>query len=266
MELLRELAPAVPREMTVVVLCERGIASPKLWKQIRAHSLPPTRSGGWHPCMRYPKNIIFCAEDGRRLPARAFVPRPDTAWVGWDAAFGRGTAKRRCTLLAVWYTEQEEPWVILTDLPPAWSGGSWYALRFWIELGFKPALGLDRGALKSLGWQWQKTRRTDPERISRHWLVLSVATLLALAYGTRVEDAYDRRIAPGSLRAPPRTLAPTHRSSPEKPGRTVSVIRHGIAWLRRSLHRGRLWSRVWLLPEPWPEPKSNLEVTRLVPP
>ena len=64
-------------------------------------------------------------------------------------------------------------------------------LRFWIELGFK--------ALKSLGWQWQKTRRTDPERISRHWLVLSVATLLALAYGTRVEDAYDRRIAPRQL-------------------------------------------------------------------
>ena len=46
-ELLRELAPAVPGEMTVVVLCDRGIASPKLWKQIRAH--------GWHPYMRYPK-------------------------------------------------------------------------------------------------------------------------------------------------------------------------------------------------------------------
>ena len=249
-ELLRELAPAVPKEMTVVVLCDRGIASPKLWQQIRAH--------GWHPYMRYPKNIIFCAEDGRRLPARAFVPRPDTAWVGRGTAFGRGTAKRRCTLLAVWYVEQKDPWVILTDLPPDQAGVSWYALRFWIELGFK--------ALKSLGWQWQKTRRTDPERISRHWLVLSVATLLALAYGTRVEDAYDRRIAPGSLRAPPKALAPNHRDSRSRPARTVSVIRHGIAWLRRSLHRGRLWSRVWLLPEPWPEPKSNLEVTRLVPP
>ena len=113
---------------------------------------------------------------------------------------------------------------------------SWYALRLWIELGLR--------ALKSLGWQRQKTRRTGPERISRHWLVLSVATLLALDNGTRVEDPYDRRIAPGSLLAPPRTLAPTHRSSPERPGRTVSVFRHGIAWLRRSLHRGRLWSRV----------------------
>ena len=126
---------------------------------------------------------------------------------------------------------------------------SWYALRFWIELGFK--------AIKSLGWKWDKTRRTDPTRISRHWLVLPVATLLALAYGTRVEDAQDRRIAPGNLRTPPKTLASNHWDPRSRPARTVSVIRHGIGWLRRLLLKGRLWSRVWLLPEPWPEPKPN---------
>ena len=68
----------------------------------------------------------------------------------------------------------------------------------------KPAPYWIRGAIKSLGWQWDKTRRTDPARVSRHWLVLSVATLLALAYGTRVEDAQDRKIDPGRLRTPPR--------------------------------------------------------------
>ena len=136
-ELLGELAPAVPREMTVIVLCHRGIASPKLWRQIRAQSLPPTRSGGWHPCMRYRKNITFCAQGGRRLPARRFVSRPDTAWIGQGTAFGTLSAQRRCTLLVVWYDQQEEPWIILTDLPPQEVGPSWYALRFWIELGFK---------------------------------------------------------------------------------------------------------------------------------
>ena len=73
-ELLRALAPAVPEDMTVIVLCDRGLASPKLWKQILAQ--------GGHPYMRYPKNVTFCAEGGRRLPARAFVSRPDTAWIG----------------------------------------------------------------------------------------------------------------------------------------------------------------------------------------
>ena len=148
-ELLQALAPAVPQEMTVIVLCDRGLASPKLWQQIMAQ--------GWHPYMRYPKSITFCADGGRRLPARAFVPRPDTAWVGKGTAFGAPAAKRRCTLLAVWYAEQQEPWIILTDLPPEAVGVSWYALRFWIELGFK--------AVKSLGWQWDKTRRTDPARV-----------------------------------------------------------------------------------------------------
>ena len=45
--------------------------------------------------------------------------------------------------------------------------------RFWIELGFK--------AIRSLGWKWDKTRRTDPTPVSRQWLGLSVVTLLALA-------------------------------------------------------------------------------------
>ena len=247
--LLRELAPAVPQDMTVIALCDRGISSPKLWSQIRAQ--------GWHPCMRYRKDMTCCAQGGRRLPACAFLSRPDTAWTGQGAAFSSPKAKRPCALLVVWCSGQEEPWIILTSLSPWATGVSWYALRFWIELGFK--------ALKSLGWKWDKTRRTDPARVSRHWLALPVATLLALAYGTRVEDAQDRKIAPGNLRTPPKALAAQHRSSWRKPKRKVSLIRHGIDWLRRLLLKGRLRSRVWLLPEPWPEPKPNLQIIRHVP-
>ena len=235
--------------MTVIVLCDRGLTSPKLWRQIRAQ--------GWHPYVRYPKNITFCAEGGRRLPAQSFVSRPDAAWVGSGTAF-KGRAKRRCTLLVVWHTDQLEPWIILTDQPPEAVGVSWYALRFWIELGFK--------AIKSLGWQWDKTRRTDLARISRHWLVLSVATLLALAYGTRVEDAHERAIAPSQLRTPPHAPSPQQCGNPgHQPARTVSVIRYGMNWLRRLLHQGRLWRRVWLLPEPWPEPGPNIQVIRHAP-
>ena len=91
--------------------------------------------------------------------------------------------------------------------------------------------------------------------------MLSVATLLALAYGTRVEDAQDRGIAPGNLRAPPKALASNHRDPRTRPARIVSVIRYGIDWLRRLLLKGRLWNRVWLLPEPWPQHKPNLEIT-----
>ena len=45
-ELLQALAPAVPGELTVIVLCDRGLNSPKLWRQIQAQSLPRTGYGG----------------------------------------------------------------------------------------------------------------------------------------------------------------------------------------------------------------------------
>ena len=231
-ELLRELAPAVPKEMTVIVLCDRGIASPILWRQIRVQ--------GWHPYMRYRKNVSFCAQEGRRLPAQYFVSRPDTAWIGRGTAFSTPNAKRRCTLLAVWYVEQEEPWIILTDLPPEDAGPSWYALRFWIELGFKACPRPRPGGRQKPGLEVGQ----DPARVSRHWLVLSVATLLALAYGTRVEDAHDRRIAPGNLRTPPKaclvldtgTPAPRRRDPWGGPVRTVSII-HWRTWPRRKAPR-----------------------------
>ena len=138
-ELLQVLAPAVPETMTVIVLCDRGLTSPELWRQFQGQD--------WHPCVRYPKNITVCAEGGRRLPAPACVSRPDTAWVGSGVACSRA-GKRRCTLLVVWQADQPEPWIILTDQPPEAAGVSWYALRFWIELGFKairaPADGKER--------------------------------------------------------------------------------------------------------------------------
>jgi hypothetical protein len=156
-------------------------------------------------------------------------------------------------MIVVWDDDQDEPWVVMTDLAPDEAGVCWYALRFWIELGFR--------ALKGVGWQWQKTRRIDPTRVSRHWLVLSTATLWTLAYGTRVEDANDLGIHPSRLRAPPKSIAPTHRSAVSIPRRIVSVLHQGIICLSRLLHRGRLWRRVWLLPEQWPEPPPNLKIT-----
>ena len=112
-----------------------------------------------------------------------------------------------------------------------------------IELGFR--------ALKGLGWQWQRSRRTDPARVARHWLVLAVASLWVLAHGTRVEDARRGRRRPGCAPRPRRRTRP----------RRVSLVRLGIQRLRHLLARGRLWHRLWLAPEPWPQPPPGLAIT-----
>ncbi len=243
-DMLGVLSEGAPKHMTALVMCDRGLRSPKLWDRIRR--------AGWHPYVRQSTSTVFCPDGGTRLPARHLVPGPGHAYVGFGTAFRRPSIRRRGTMIVVWDRGQEEPWVVMTDLAPSEAGVCWYMLRFWIELGFRMQ--------KSFGWQWQNTRRVDPERVSRHWLAMSVATLWTLAYGTRVEDANDLGIDPSRLRSPPKLLAPTHRSATSEPRRIVSVLRLGVSWLRRLLHKGRLWRRVWLLPEAWPKPPSHMKI------
>jgi hypothetical protein len=142
--------------------------------------------------------------------------------------------------------------VLLTDLPPERVGPAWYGLRAWIELGFR--------ALKGVGWHWERTRRTNPDRVARHWLVLAVATLWVLAYGTRVEDAALRGVAPANLRTAPTPPPATFR-------RRLSVFLIGVSRLRYQLLRlRRLWTRLWLVPDPWPVPPPGLVLTSVLTP
>ncbi len=91
---------------------------------------------------------------------------------------------------------------LLTDTPVAETEPTLYACRNWIEQGFR--------GLKTVGYplggKWHKTRRLGPgalwARVGLHWLVLAIATLLAVAYGTRREEAEARHREPGHLRRP----------------------------------------------------------------
>ena len=200
LRLLRQLRPAVPPGWTVLVLADRGLWSPRLWKRIRRL--------GWHPLLRIQRRTTITPDGGERRAAGALV-RPGEAWIGRGALGGREDRRLTVTLIAVWTEEQKEPWVVVTDLPPARVGVGWYALRMWVELGFR--------ALKGLGWQWQRSRRTDPARVARHWLVLAVASLWVLAHGTRVEDAHGRGLPPARLRAPPPPARGAHPPAADRP-------------------------------------------------
>jgi Transposase DDE domain len=238
LRLVRQLQPAVPASMTVLLLADRGLWSPRLWHQLRAV--------GWHPVVRLQGTTTFQPQGQGRQPALRLVPGPGWAWVGAGIAFKAGATRQAGTLVVVWDAAHPTPWVLWTDLPPAQTGVSWYGLRVWIELGFR--------ALKGVGWQWQHTRRPDPTRVARHWLVLAVAMLWGLAYGTRAEDAAHEGLPPARLVRPP--SAPACRRP-----RLVSVFRRGLQALRQTLGQGYLWRRLWLVPEPWPAPPPNLRIT-----
>lgn len=241
--LLAALAPGVPPGRLVLVLADRGLWSPRLWDALRAH--------GWHPLLRVRQEATFRPLGGRRVRAAGLVAGPGQAWVGAGTAYKDAPKRKEATLIALWEEDQEEPCLVLTDLAPTEVGPCWYGLRAWIELGFR--------ALKSLGWHWERTRRTEPTRVARHWLVLAVATLWTLATGTRVEDAARLGREPARLRV----------ALPPPPGvfrRTASLFARGLARLRWQLLRvRRLWNQIWLWPEPWPHAPPGLVVV-VVPP
>jgi hypothetical protein len=237
--LLAVLAPVVPATTTVLVLTDRGLWSPRLWRRITEN--------GWHPLMRIRPDATFAPAGERRQRAHELVPGPGHCWVGAGTAYKHKPARLAGTLVVVWGRDQHDPWLLLTDLAPEAIGVSWYGLRVWIELGFR--------ALKSFGWHWERTRRTDPARVARHWLVLAVATLLDLAVGTRLEDAAQRGLPPGRVRRP--------RTPPPPPPRTRgrSLFRRGLDWLHTLVLRGRRWWRaLWLLPEALPDPPADLTI------
>ena len=238
LRLFAALEPARPAARTVLVLADRGLWSPALWETLCAH--------GWTPLLRVHNHVIVTPRGEAPRPAHTLVSGPGHAWVG-RARLGTPKKRRRwCTVLVVWEEGETAPGTLVTSLAPEAVGVWWYSLRVWIELGFRVP--------KSLGWQWERTRRRDCVRAARHWLVLAVATLWTVADGARVDDASRVAVSP----ARPRAASPVPSAPPP---RAVSVVASGLAWLRLHLARRTLWSVLWLTPDPRPAPSPSLRLT-----
>ena len=265
--LLRSFQTLAPGDRTVVVMTDRGLYARWLFQEIVTL--------GWHPLLRINHLSKFRAAGSRsNRPVSSFVPEVGQRWQGRGVAFPRRPRRRlACTLLVCWEAGHDEPWFVLTDLEPDQSESLWYGMRAWIEQGFK--------LLKRGGWQWQTTRMTDPDRASRLWLVLAVATRYVLAVGGEA-DASDTEVetlpVPASVPRTTRTAKRiSGRSAPERRPRTpptpkspaprkrasgtkqrlVSVFRRGLAALVSILIAGHALPKPQWKPEPWLEIRAT---------
>jgi hypothetical protein len=233
LRLLRLLRPAMPKGHTVIVLADRGLYAPWLFRRIVRL--------GWHPFLRINRGGTFRPDpQATYRPLSGFVPAPGTRWRGTGTAFKSPQRRLRCTLLACWEAGYTEPWLILTDLPPEASDAGWYGLRAWIEQGFK--------ITKRAGWQWQHTRMTQPQRAARLWLAVAVATLWLLSVGGVAEDTI-----PGStLLDVSDALAHQRRQRRATRLRLVSIFRRGWITIVVALLRQTPLPLGAFRPEPWP--------------
>jgi hypothetical protein len=166
-ELLQTLRDRLGDGWEVMVLSDRGLESPELFRTITGL--------GWHPPMRVKAHGNSRPEGWHKgYPMKKFAEAVGRRWKGRGIAYPGGS-RLPCTLLACWEGGNEDAWLVLTDLAPRSAEGGWYGFRAWIEQGFK--------RLKSGGWKLEQNRMGDPERVARWWTAVALATLWALETG-----------------------------------------------------------------------------------
>lgn len=182
--LLALVQRAIPRRWKVLVLTDRGLYAKWLYQAIRRHH--------WHPFMRIHAGGQVRFRRGKRWrPLGGLVKPTGTLVARRVVCFKTEAAHLACTLLACWQPGYADPWLIVTDLPVSQANVVWYAMRAWIESGFKD--------FKRGGWRWEHTKMTRPERAERLWLVMTVSTLWVLSVGGEA----DLERSPSSLPALP---------------------------------------------------------------
>jgi hypothetical protein len=226
--LLKQFQSVVPTSWAVIVLADRGLYAKWLFEGIRQL--------GWHPLLRVNSGGTFRPEGWyHRRPFTHWVPTVGSRWQGRGTAFSGKKTRLECTLLGYWGEGHQDPWLILTDLPPEAAETCWYGLRAWIEQGFK--------RIKSGGWQWQHTRMDDPARAERLWLVIAIATWWLLSVGGEAEAEIVT------------TTFPPIPGSPRQQGRRwrlVGIFRHGWSLIMAALFKHQVLPLGQGCPEPWP--------------
>jgi len=244
--LLQTISLAIPQEMEIIVLSDRGLWSPFLFQAIQDH--------GWHPLMRVNWDngencSYFRPQGGKWRTMVSLAPaKGEEVRLAGEAFASHGIPS---TLIIYWGESAQEPWYLLTDSSPLPDlDGPLYAERMWIEHQFK--------TIKSDGWNVTKSRITEPDRIARMWLAYAVAMLWTMSVGSHPIAGVDRpaRLTDnrGSTPAPeageasaqptvslpaPAPPPPSRRSLPQQPSlSTVAVpwtFSQTYSWFRRGI-------------------------------
>jgi hypothetical protein len=251
--LLSEVQSLLPGELRphVLFLADRLYGTPAM--------LDLLRSLGWHWVLRVQGQTRVRRADGREWAVRDLVPTPGRVWVTESslppdgatpiAAF-KGVGWRPCQVVAAWLVGQDEPWLLLTDLPASTARFGDYAQRWAIERLFL--------SWKSHGFNLEAVGISDPRELGRLLSGLVIATLWRLAAAAPVAA---RHLDDLARRAPlPRQLPlpwPSEHPTPTKPippwPAKFSLFTWGTKQFREVSPRWGTPTLLWAFPD-WDAP------------
>lgn len=170
-QLLERISQVMRLPPEVWVLADEGLYSKRLFTLIQTY--------GWHPCMRIGRQGLY-----RRPSAKHWQALERLAYRGMSSKKLRVLCFKGdpllCTLWVHWPAAFDKPCLVITDLPPKHLSGNPYALRTWIEAGFKD--------LKRGGFHWEQAKMSDPARLERFLLILAVALFWHIRQGSATAD------------------------------------------------------------------------------
>lgn len=203
------VAAALPADAQVTLLVDRGITSTAVIDL--CHEL------GWQFVFRLTatetQGATVRRPDGTTGPVWSLVPAPGGHWYGTVALF-QAAGWRTVQLTIVWPVTEEEPWLLLSDLPAGRARQCDYRCRVHCEATY-----LDS---KSRGWRLEASKLTRLDRLDRFFLAFALALWWAELLGLRVIRSGRRRRFDRADR------------------RDLSLIRLGLRWLNDLLDHQRL--------------------------
>ncbi len=108
LDLLRRVDAALPDEAEVTLMADRGLSWPAVLDACVEH--------GWHYVLRMQGQACVKFDDGRACAMRDLASQPGSSWCGSARVF-KNAGWRRTNIVACWLATEEEPWLLITDLP-----------------------------------------------------------------------------------------------------------------------------------------------------
>jgi Transposase DDE domain len=236
--LLSALEGVVPSDWKVIVMADRGLYAPWLYRGIQRL--------GWHPMLRVKEDLSFrTAGEESFSPMGMRVKRRGRGWKG-KGQWSEHGERMEGTVLIRWEKGYEEKLVVVTDLDEKESNAAWYQMRFWIEDEYKDH--------KSAGWGWEQTKMTDPKRAERQWLARAVAMQIAVLVGGQEEACEQEHKQKKACKR----SGKRRRGRPPKPvsrprGREQSVLMAGQQSIQAAVIRGQEIPQGHVVTEEWPK-------------
>lgn len=233
---LETVATMVPAETEVVAVADRAFDIPPFVDRVAAL--------GWHWVVRAKAKgtLRFRDHQGREHALKDLIARsvrhPGQRWKARGWIF-KESGWREASVVALWAAGEDEPLVVLTDLPPRWSVLALFGRRFWVEPGFRND--------KKRGWKWESSQVQGVEHHQQLLMGMAVATLVALCLGIQ-----EGKVRLARLETRPITVGGT-AGLPRKAKESLFTL--GVArakrWLYGNLPQVGRWLIVELGPASW---------------